>query len=143
MRFILISLLSFVFSIYMYSQGCSDAGLCTITGLDSGYDDTKMKSIFKYSTIFGLGTYDMILGFGSIYKKWHLGFGYQHSFGHNLNEFEHRNDNPANFNNYNESYHLQRADDIMLRIERQFLIGNANYMFSVLPIYHLEDNKIK
>ena len=235
MRLILISLISFVFSIYVYSQGCSDAGLCTISGLDSGFDETEMKSTFKYSTIFGLGeqnvfhistqleasiptiksqviqvkipynftfgnlgnisglgdlsislnqkifsnqntrlnlvagikipsndanktldgfplpmayqtslgTYDMILGLSTIYKKWHFGFGYQHSFGHNLNEFEYRYDNPSDFNNYNESYHLQRADDIMLRIERQLLIGNANYMFSVLPIYHLGDDKIK
>ncbi len=66
-----------------------------------------------------------------------MSFGYQHSFGHNLNEFEHTDSNPPNFNNYNESYHLQRADDIMLRVEKEFNVNDFNLIFGVLSIYHL------
>jgi len=217
------------------SQGCSDAGLCTIAGLDSSYGEGGTQTSAKFSTIFGLGeqnvfhittqfeiiiptfknqlvqikmpynftfgnlgnisglgdlslsinqkvysikdvrinfvagfkipsgdanktkdgfplpmayqpslgTYDIILGISTNYQSWHMSFGYQHSFGHNLNEFEHRYDNLANFNDYNESYHLLRADDIMLRVEKAFNINSYKLLFGVLPIYHLWEDKIK
>ncbi len=216
-------------------QGCSDAGLCTVSGLDSGFDKNKIQTTGKFYTIIGLGeqnvfhittqlelvvptfknqtvqiklpynftfgnlgnvsglgdvsltinqriysanksgvnfiaglkipsndanktkdgfslpmayqtslgTYDIILGISTNYQKWHMSFGYQHSFGHNLNEFEHSDSNPEYFNNYNESYHLQRADDIMLRVEKEFNVNDFNLIFGVLPIYHLWEDKIK
>lgn len=90
-----------------------------------------------------LGTYDIILGINSMYKNWNFGLGYQHSFGNNLNKFEHRYDNPANFNNYNESYNLKRADDIMARIEYLVSINKTKIVFGAIPIYHLADDVIK
>lgn len=235
MRFILIIVSILGLSFLSMGQGCSDAGLCTVSGLDSGLDKDDMPVTARYSTIFGLGeqsvfhvttqfevviptfkhqivqikmpynftfgnlgnisglgdlsislnqnvfsgkdsrlniiagakipsndgnkskdgfplpmayqpslgTYDLIIGISYLYKKWHFGFGYQHPFGHNLNEFQHSYNNPANFNNYNESYHLQRADDIMLRLERQFNVNNLTLLFGALPIYHLGNDKIK
>ncbi len=216
-------------------QGCSDAGLCTVAGLDSG-DDSKTDNVtFKMSTLFGLGeqnvfhvtgqveaiiptsksqilqvkipynstfgnlgnvsglgdlsitfnqniysgkntginivagfkipssdanktldgyslpmayqpslgTYDIILGLSSTINMWHIAAGYQHSFGNNLNEFLHSDDNPAYFNNYNESFHLKRADDIMLRVERRILIKESSLILGALPIYHLANDQIK
>lgn len=102
-------------------------------------DDFPLPMAYQPS----LGTYDVIMGISYLHKNWHFGFGYQHSFGHNLNEFQHSDNNPVNFNNYNESYHLQRADDIMLRIERQFVFNNFKLVFGTLPIYHLGNDKIK
>ncbi len=234
MRLTLLLVTIFGLSILSIGQGCADAGLCTVSGLDSGFEKDEIPITARYSTIFGLGeqsvfhitaqfevviptfkyqtvqikmpynmtfgnlgnisglgdmsislnqnvfsgedsrlniitgfkipsndankstdgfplpmayqtslgTYDVILGISYLYKKWHFGFGYQHSFGHNLNEFQHSYNNPANFNNYNESYHLQRADDIMLRLERQFTVNNFRLILGALPIYHLGNDKI-
>ncbi|RLD69961.1 MAG: hypothetical protein DRJ10_20870 [Bacteroidetes bacterium] len=219
---------------FIFGQGCSDAGLCTVSGLDTGFENSNTQTTVQYSTIIGLGeqnalhlttqfeiiiptiknqtvqlkipynftfgnlgnisglgdlsltinqrlfsvnkldfnavaglkipsndankslnahplpmayqtslgTYDVILGISTKYRNWHFSFGYQHSFGHNLNEFIHTDSNPQYFNNYNESYHLQRADDIMLRIEKEIKTKNYSLIFGVLPIYHLGDDKI-
>lgn len=235
MRYILIFVTVCFTSFYSYSQGCSDAGMCTVNGLSSGINDETKKSTVKVSTIFGLGeqnvfhsdiefsaeyelfknqmlqlkipfrnttgnlgsvsglgdlivsinqrlktwetgwisivggiklpadkanktldgnplpmayqtslgTYDAIIGIGGYYNNWHFSAGYQHSFGHNLNEFLHSETNPEKFNNYQESYHLKRADDIMLRVERQFTIKKSKLLIGALPIYHLGNDKIK
>jgi hypothetical protein len=235
MRSIIIIFLVLLITQISLSQGCSDAGLCTVTGLDSGSEKNPEDVTFRFSTVFGLGeqnvfhtsvqleaiipviesqsiqvkipynstfgnlgnvsglgdltltinqnlfsgiktgvnviagvkipssdanktlngyslpmayqpslgTYDIIFGISSTFNKWHLGIGYQHSFGNNLNEFQHSNGNPVNFNNYNESYHLKRADDIMLRLERSILIKEAKILLGALPIYHLGDDKIR
>ena len=234
MRLITIIIIIFL-PIFLIGQGCSDAGLCTVSGLDSGFDENKMQTAGKFYTIIGLGeqnvfhlttqfevviptfknqtvqiklpynftfgnlgnviglgdvsltlnqrifsynksginfiaglkipsndanktkdgfplpmayqtslgTYDIILGISTSYQKWHMSFGYQHSFGHNLNEFEHSDSNPKYFNNYNESYHLQRTDDIMLRVEKEFDVNDYSLIFGILPIYHLGEDKIK
>jgi len=234
MRIITIILLFISLVSTTLGQGCSDAGLCTVSGLNTGFDNSKTQTITRYSTIFGLGeqnvfhittqfeiviptinnqtiqvkipynftfgnlgnisglgdlsltinqklfstnkirfnviaglkipsndanksldgyplpmayqtslgTYDIILGLSTIYKKWHFGFGYQHSFGHSLNAFKHTDSNPEYYNNYKESYHLQRADDIMFRVEKEFKTKNYNFIFGVLPIYHLTDDEI-
>lgn len=234
MRFIIILITVLVLPFLSTGQGCSDAGLCTVSGLDSGFGKDEIQTTGKYSTIFGLGeqnvfhitaqfevviptfkyqtvqikmpynftfgnlgnisglgdlsislnqrisskdnfslnliagmkipsndankaidghplpmayqtslgTYDVIFGISTNYQTWHISFGYQHSFGHNLNEFEHKDSNPENFNNYQESYHLKRADDIMLRVEKEFEIADYNLLFGVLPIYHLWEDKI-
>lgn len=219
----------------LISQGCSDAGMCTVAGLSSGFDDDTKSNIVRLSSIFGLGeqnvfhaelelsaeystfknqsiqvkipyrttignlgtvsglgdmvislnqklvtfengwlsavagikiptndankslngnplpmayqtslgTYDMIIGLGGYYKKWHFSAGYQHSFGRNENKFLHRDDNPEYFNNYQESYHLKRADDIILRVERQFKLKKSTLAVGALPIYHLANDEIK
>ncbi|MFK5855972.1 MAG: hypothetical protein QM503_07555 [Bacteroidota bacterium] len=234
MRTIITFLVIISFPLFSVSQGCSDAGLCTISGLDSGFKSTERHTTLNLYTIIGLGeqnvfhlttqlevniptiknqlvqikipynftfgnlgnisglgdlsltlnqklfslnsidfvgvagikipsndanktkngyalpmayqtslgTYDFIAGISTNYKAWHISFGYQHSFGHNLNEFDHTDSNPQYFNNYNESYHLQRADDIMFRIEKEFNVKNYNLIFGVLPIYHLWNDKI-
>lgn len=234
MRFIIILITILGLPFLTTGQGCSDAGLCTVSGLDSGFGQDAMQTTASYSTIFGLGeqnvfhvsvqfdvviptikhqtvqikipynftfgnlgnisglgdvslslnqrifsqdkfivnlvvgikipsndankakddyplpmayqtslgTYDMILGMSTNYNTWQISFGYQHSFGHNLNEFEHKDSNPENFNNYQQSYYLQRADDIMLRVEKEFEIDKYNLIFGVLPIYHLWEDKI-
>ena len=36
-------------------QGCSDAGLCTVSGLDLGFDKNKIQTTGKFYTIIGLG----------------------------------------------------------------------------------------
>ncbi len=226
----------FCFSLLnVMSQGCSDAGMCTVNGLDPGFGEKQNKSIVKVSTIFGLGeqnvfhadlevsaeygtfknqylqirmpfrttignlgtvsglgdmvvslkqdiknwengklvavagvklpvndanknldgnplpmayqtslgTYDIIIGAGGNYKTWYFSFGYQHSFGNNLNEFLHSDLNPQYFNNYQESFHLVRADDIMLRVEKQFTFKKSKLMVGALPIYHLGNDKIR
>lgn len=234
MRFIIILITILGLPFLTTGQGCSDAGLCTVSGLDSGFGKDEMQTTASYSTIFGLGeqnvfhitaqlevviptfknqavqikipdnftlgnlgnisglgdlslslnqrlfsqdklslnlvagikipsndankakdgyplpmayqtslgTYDMILGVSTNYNTWQISFGYQHSFEHNLNEFEHKDSNPENFNNYQQSYYLQRADDIMLRVEKEFEIDKYNLIFGVLPIYHLWEDKI-
>lgn len=236
MRLTLTIALSFYFIINAYSQGCSDAGMCTINGLDAGnHNKGDSKNSIQVSTIFGLGeqnvfhsdielnaqyqtfknqyvqikipyrmtfgnlgnvtglgdmivsvkqsvfnwetgeliivagikipsndanknlngnplpmayqtslgTYDLILGTGITLKKWYISAGYQHSFGNNLNEFQHLDSNPKYFNNYQESYHLKRADDIMLRIERHWELKKSTITFGALPIYHLSNDVIK
>ncbi len=119
--------------------------LSVVTGLKIPSNDAN-RSLngfplpMAYQT--GLGTYDIILGVSLNIKTWHLSFGYQHPFGHNQNQFEHKADNPQYFNNYNQSYYLKRADDIMLRIEKEIKANEFNLAFSVLPIYHLSDDII-
>ena len=45
------------------------------------------------------------------------------------------------FGNYLQ--HMQRADDIMLRVEKAFKVNSYKLLFGVLPIYHLWEDKIK
>ncbi len=235
MRLPLVYIFAVIFYLSSTGQGCSDAGVCTVAGLDSGSGDDNSVITTKISTIVGLGeqnvinlstefnvviptfsnqlvqikmpynitignlgntsglgdisitlnqlllngsssnltligglkipsndanstlngfplpmayqpslgTYDLILGISSVIKNWQFGLGYQHSFSHNLNEFEHRLDNPQYFNNYNESYHLKRADDIMARVEYRFNLKKIKLMAGALPIYHLGEDEIR
>ncbi|HJN05140.1 MAG TPA: hypothetical protein QF480_00860 [Bacteroidales bacterium] len=55
MRFIIILALVVSFNFSIKGQGCSDAGLCTISGLDSGFGISEKQTTGSFTTIFGLG----------------------------------------------------------------------------------------
>ncbi len=92
-----------------------------------------------------LGTYDLMLGLNMIYKKWNFGFGYQKPFGENDNTYlrsmwSSENDD----NNYFESNHLKRGDDLLLRVNRIFVTKNKKNQFntSLLSLYRLQKDQI-
>lgn len=91
----------------------------------------------------GLGTYDLILGASLQFQQWNFGAGYQRVL---------KNQNKNNFlygetllpvkNAYFESNLLDRGDDALLRIERNFKIRKVNLSVGLLGIYRLQKDKI-
>ena len=55
MRITALLIIILSFPIFSVSQGCSDAGLCTVSGLDSGFDSNERQTIGNLHTIIGLG----------------------------------------------------------------------------------------
>lgn len=91
-----------------------------------------------------LGTYDLIIGISYQYKKWNFSTGYQRVL---LNENKNRflrsywQDN-SEAQNYFESNLLNRGDDALLRVERNFGLHNLQLSAGLLSIYRLQKDKI-
>ncbi len=91
-----------------------------------------------------LGTYDLIIGISYQFKKWNLSTGYQRVL---LNENNNRflrsywQDN-SDAQNYFESNLLNRGDDALLRVERNFGLHNLQLSAGLLSIYRLQKDKI-
>lgn len=91
----------------------------------------------------GLGTTDLILGASYQYKKWKFSSGFQKVL-HNKNEnhFLHSINNSTDANKYFESNLLDRGDDALLRIERNFTLHKIKFSAGLLAIYRLQKDKI-
>ncbi len=86
----------------------------------------------------GLGTYDLL--FQGEYKmpSWSVALGYQLPFGAIDNTFEPN----GKFIDFQNSYHLDRGDDIMLRYNRMWASTNLNWMASVVSVYRIKGDYI-
>lgn len=114
------------------------------TKLPTGTTDKSADNIslpMPYQT--GLGTTDLILGAAYQYKKWKLSSGYQKVLSNkNENRFLHSATNSVDANKYFESNMLERGDDALLRIERNFAIHKIKLSVGLLGIYRLQQDKI-
>ena len=90
-----------------------------------------------------LGSYDVLAGLKMVYRKWDLSIGYQHSFSSTENHYLHLPiADSIPYNNYYQSNKMKRADDALVRINRNIKIKTTNLMAGVLFIYHLKDDDI-
>lgn len=91
-----------------------------------------------------LGTYDLILGAAFDIEKWRIGLGYQKPFGSNNNTFLHEFwEDDEDALEYFESYHLDRGDDLMLRLDKYFFVRNKNILTAgLLGVYRLQKDRI-
>ena len=114
------------------------------TKLPTGTTDKSADNIplpMPYQT--GLGTTDLILGISYQYKKWKLSSGYQKVLSNkNENRFLHSASNSIDANKYFESNLLERGDDALIRIERNFAIHKIKLSVGLLGIYRLQQDKI-
>ena len=88
-----------------------------------------------------LGTTDALFGFNYRYNKWDFTFGYQHSFNANKNGYLHTLvADDKTYNSYFESKNIKRADDVVFRANRSFVIKKATISSGLLFIYHLAND---
>lgn len=91
-----------------------------------------------------LGTYDAILGFSLISRKWMIATGYQHAFGTNNSNFSWGQWKDTEFFEtalmYPTSRSLKRGEDIMFRIERNFRFAKFNFALGLLEIYRINED---
>lgn len=87
-----------------------------------------------------LGTYDIILGFAYKYKKFSLNAGLQYPFIQNNNTFL-KTEN-SNLSHISPTNNFMRSPDLLLRLSYPFNLGSKFVITpSILPIYHLYDDK--
>jgi hypothetical protein len=108
---------------------------------DKAIDNLDLPMVYQTS----LGTYDLILGINYLVKKWHFSVAYQHVFNSITNEFNHDNVFVITQDHldYFESSKLERGDDIMLRIERNFELKNSDIFLGVNPTYRINPDAIE
>ena len=86
-----------------------------------------------------LGTYDGILGLSLVSRKWLFAIGYQQPFNTTDNQFTKAtwagDPDSAVAARYPNARQLQRGNDMMLRIERNFRFSRWNGYLGLLPIY--------
>lgn len=94
-----------------------------------------------------LGTYDLVMGASYITSKWLFATGWQHSFGRTNNSFTWNSwlgtPKEEETLQYPQSRELRRGEDIMLRVERNFRFLNWNVNIGLLPIYRLNNDKVR
>lgn len=124
-------------------------GKIPTNGNDLSYNGIPLPSYYQTS----LGTYDLVAGVGVTLGDWLFSTGYQHAFNRTKNQFLRYVEDgvPKNSfdgteyasfaNAYANSKELQRAPDVMLRVERNFRIGRFNAYLGLLNIYRLEDDE--
>lgn len=90
-----------------------------------------------------LGTFDLILGVGHQFKKIQLIAAYQQPLIQNANSYDASNFESDSFlNNIQTTNNFKRSGDIMVRVSYPFKVKkNLNLVASLLPIYHLQNDK--
>ena len=93
-----------------------------------------------------LGSYDAIAGISLITRKWLFATGIQQPFNKNENEFIWEawkgSSEEGYIARYNQSRHLKRGTDIMLRVERNWRFSRLNFSLGLLPIYRVTNDEI-
>lgn len=88
-----------------------------------------------------LGTHDLLFGFNYRIKTWDLTAAYQRPLNANKNEYLHNPKLGYNYNKFQESKNLLRADDAVLRINKIFNLKKASFSAGLLGIYHVTNDK--
>lgn len=93
-----------------------------------------------------LGTYDIVFGLSFITKKWLFATGFQASLNPIENDFIWGDWKGTEFETrvlaYPVSSMIQRGNDIMFRIERNFRSSRFNGYIGLLPIYRLNKDRV-
>lgn len=118
------------------------AGMKLPTGTTDEASDNTYSLPMPYQT--GLGTTDLVVGAAWNYKTWNVSAGYQTVLNHdNKNTFlRSRYPGDSDAAGYFESNLLERGDDALLRIEKQFHIKKFMITPGLLGIYRLTEDKI-
>jgi hypothetical protein len=107
--------------------------------LTSG-DLTKDKNILPLDHQSSLGTFDLILGASYVIQKVQFSVGYQQPLSQNRNQFS-SEDIVGTFENFQTTRNFKRAGDVMLRVSYPFEFNKFKITPSLLPIYHLQNDK--
>ncbi len=118
------------------------AGTKFPTGTTDKAVDSTYSLPMPYQT--GLGTTDLVVGAAWNFKTWNVSAGYQTVLNHdNKNTFlRSRFPGDADAAGYFESNLLERGDDALLRIEKQFHIKKFMVTPGLLGIYRLTEDEI-
>lgn len=137
-----ISDLSLGFSRNLYADDNIQVNLTLGTKIPLGDDNISVDGNqlpMYYQT--GLGTFDAVIGFSLITKKWLFATGYQQALNSTDNDFWwtdwEGHPDEATALTYTQSRRLTRGKDIMFRVERNFRFSNFNFNIGLLPIYRL------
>ncbi|WP_448528934.1 hypothetical protein [Raineya sp.] len=124
-------------------------GKIPTNGNNLSYKGIPLPSYYQSS----LGTYDLVVGMGIIYKNWLFATGYQQAFNRTRNQFlryvldgeAHNSFDGTEYfsqaNSYANSKELMRSPDVMARLERNFRISRFNAHAGLLAIYRLQDDE--
>ncbi len=106
---------------------------------DKTEDGRPLPMAFQTS----LGTNDILAGLTATWIDWHFSLGYQHPFTRNNNGFLRNTwpDNPE-AQEYFESSHFKRGDDVALRVEKKFRKDRFDIFVGVLGLYRIEKDEI-
>lgn len=118
------------------------AGMKLPTGTTDAASGLPGSLPMPYQT--GLGTTDLILGASWIFKTWNVSAGYQKVLNHdNQNTFlKHSTTVNPDLEPYYNSNLLERGDDALLRLEKQFKFRNLVVTPGVLAIFRLMKDRI-
>ena len=90
------------------------------------------------------GTWDVIAGVNMFFYKWHFSIAYQHNFNANENMYLSSLKGYARELTYFDSRKIDRGDDMLLRIEREFWTREkSKFIFGILPIYRIQEATIE
>lgn len=101
---------------------------------------TKDKNILPLDHQSGLGTVDLILGASYVFHKVQFAVGFQQPLSQNRNQFSSENI-IGTFEDYQTTQNFKRAGDVMLRVSYPFEFNKFKITPSLLPIYHLQNDK--
>lgn len=101
---------------------------------------TKDKNLLPLDHQSSLGTVDLILGASYKIKKVQVALGYQQPLSQNRNQFSSENI-IGTFEEYQTTRNFKRAGDVMFRVSYPFEFNNFKITPSILPIYHLQNDK--
>lgn len=90
----------------------------------------------------GLGTMDLLLAAQYRYKRWTTAIAYQHVLEQgNENTFSHEAwSGNTDARGYFESYHLERADDLVVRLQYAYGCGRLSLQPGLLAILHMKED---
>lgn len=101
---------------------------------------TKDKNVLPLDHQSSLGTVDLILGASYKIKKVQVALGYQQPLSQNRNQFS-SEDIIGTFEDFQTTRNFKRAGDVMLRVSYPFEFNKFKITPSLLPIFHLQNDK--
>lgn len=98
--------------------------------------------LYQQTTV---GSNDLSIGGSLITRKWLFAVGYQHALNRTKNNFNHEDWQGHELENvvvvYDPSAGLERGDDIMARVERNFRLSRFNFYLGGLGLFRIKADK--
>ncbi len=109
---------------------------------DKQTSDGKPMPMYQQTSY---GSNDLNAGFSLMTRKWQLAMGYQHALNKIGNNFTLQNWIGSPLYNtvqrYDQSAGLERGNDLMLRVERNFRLSRFNFYLSILNLWRVTADK--
>lgn len=108
---------------------------------DGGKTKNNLPLPMDYQS--SLGTFDLILGFGYVIKKFQLVLALQQPLTQNNNSFlSEIYQDDSELSKFQSTNNYKRSGDVLLRISYPIQLGNAfRLSLSMLPVYHLKNDR--
>lgn len=109
---------------------------------DKKSEDGIAMPLYQQTTV---GSNDLSIGGSLITRKWLFAAGYQHALNRTKNNFNHKDWEGHELENvvivYDPSAGLERGDDIMARVERNFRLSRFNFYVGGLGLWRVTSDK--